>query len=47
MCIRDSGTEWSLVMAASAVIVIPLLIMFAFAQKWCIDGIGGDTGVKG
>lgn len=41
------GTEWSLVMAASAVIVIPLLIMFAFAQKWFIDGIGGDTGVKG
>lgn len=40
------GTEWSLVMAASAVIVIPLLIMFAFAQKWFIDGIGGDTGVK-
>lgn len=33
-------------MAASAVIVIPLLIMFAFAQKWFIDGIGGDTGVK-
>lgn len=41
------GTEWSLVMAASAMIVIPLLIMFAFAQKWFIDGIGGDTGVKG
>lgn len=41
------GTEWSLVMAASAVIVIPLLIMFAFAQKWFINGIGGDTGVKG
>ena len=35
------------VMAASAVIVVPLLIMFAFTQKWFINGIGGDTGVKG
>ena len=34
-------------MAASAVIVVPLLIMFAFTQKWFINGIGGDTGVKG
>lgn len=41
------GTEWALVMAASAVIVLPLLILFAFAQKWFINGIGGDTGMKG
>ena len=41
------GTEWPKVMAASAVIVVPLLIMFAFTQKWFINGIGGDTGVKG
>lgn len=41
------GTEWQLVMAASAVIVIPLLILFAFTQKWFINGIGGDTGMKG
>jgi len=41
------GTEWALVMAASAVIVIPLLILFAFTQKWFINGIGGDTGIKG
>ena len=41
------GTEWALVMAASAVIVLPLLILFVFAQKWFINGIGGDTGMKG
>ncbi|MGT2958938.1 ABC transporter permease [Streptococcus bovimastitidis] len=41
------GTEWAKVMAASAVIVLPLLIIFAFTQKWFINGIGGDTGVKG
>ena len=41
------GTKWNLVMAASAVIVIPLLILFAFTQKWFINGIGGDTGMKG
>lgn len=41
------GTKWNLVMAASAVIVIPLLVLFAFTQKWFINGIGGDTGMKG
>ncbi len=41
------GTEWAKVMAASTVIVLPLLIIFAFTQKWFINGIGGDTGVKG
>ena len=41
------GTEWALVMAASAVIVLPLLVLFAFSQKWFINGIGGATGMKG
>lgn len=41
------GTKWNLVMAASAVIVLPLLVLFAFTQKWFINGIGGDTGMKG
>ena len=41
------GTEWPLVMAGSALILLPLLIMFAFTQKWFINGIGGDTGMKG
>lgn len=41
------GTNWPLVMAGSALIVLPLLILFAFTQKWFINGIGGDTGMKG
>ncbi len=41
------GTEWTLVMAGSTLIVLPLLILFAFTQKWFISGIGGDTGTKG
>ena len=41
------GTEWALVMAGSSLIVIPLLVLFAFTQKWFINGIGGDTGMKG
>ncbi|MCD8248860.1 MAG: carbohydrate ABC transporter permease [Lachnospiraceae bacterium] len=41
------GTEWALVMAGSSLIVIPLLILFAFTQKWFINGISGDTGMKG
>ena len=41
------GTEWPLVMAGSAIIVLPLLILFAFTQKWFINGIGGATGMKG
>lgn len=47
--IRDGayGTEWALVMAASAVVVVPLLVLFAFTQKWFINGIGGETGIKG
>lgn len=41
------GTEWPLVMAGSTLIVLPLLILFAFTQKWFVNGIGGDTGMKG
>lgn len=41
------GTEWALVMAASAVIILPLLILFGLTQKWFVNGIGGDTGMKG
>ena len=41
------GTEWPLVMAGSLLIVLPLLILFAFTKGWFISGIGGETGVKG
>ena len=35
----DSGNDWHLVMAASAVATVPLLIMFFLAQKKFIEGI--------
>lgn len=39
--------DWALVMASSAVVIVPLLVLFAFTQKWFINGIGGETGMKG
>ena len=41
------GTEWPLVMAGSALIIVPVLLLFTFTQKWFINGIGGETGMKG
>ena len=41
------GTNWAKVMAGSSVIIIPLLSLFAFTQKWFISGLSGDSGVKG
>jgi multiple sugar transport system permease protein len=40
------GIQWPLIMAASSFAVIPLLLLFAFAQKWFISGIS-DQGLKG
>jgi ABC-type glycerol-3-phosphate transport system permease component len=39
-------TEWALLMAASAVAMVPSLILFAVAQKYIIGGIA-LTGIKG
>lgn len=39
-------TEWQLLMAASAVAMVPSLILFAVAQKYIIGGIA-LTGIKG
>lgn len=39
------GIEWPLIMAASTFTVIPLLLIFAFAQKWFVSAIG-DRGLK-
>ena len=40
------GTKWELVMAAGTAAVIPLLILFFFAQKPVMSGIT-DSGMKG
>ncbi len=40
------GMQWPLIMAASTFVVIPLLLLFAFTQKWFMSGIS-DQGIKG
>ncbi|MBN2642575.1 MAG: carbohydrate ABC transporter permease [Victivallales bacterium] len=43
---QSGGTEWNYLMAASFLVVIPVLILFFFTQKSFIEGIS-TTGVKG
>lgn len=39
-------SEWQLMMAASAVVILPVLIVFLFGQKYFVEGIA-TTGLKG
>lgn len=39
-------TEWNIVMAGSVVAVLPLLILYAVAQKWFVRGVI-SSGIKG
>lgn len=41
-----SGTEWGMMMAASTVMVLPIIVLFFFAQRYFIQGIT-LTGLKG
>ncbi|MDR1638372.1 MAG: carbohydrate ABC transporter permease [Clostridiales bacterium] len=41
------GTNWPLVMAGSAIVVLPLLAVFALLQKWFVSGLSGSAGLKG
>jgi multiple sugar transport system permease protein len=43
---RHGGSEWHLLMAMSALILMPVLVLFFFTQKTFIQGIS-TTGVKG
>ena len=40
------GAEWSLLMAASTVMTLPIIVLFFFTQKTFIEGIV-FTGIKG
>lgn len=42
----EYGTEWNLMMAANIVFMVPLIVVFYFAQRYFIQGIV-FTGVKG
>ena len=41
----ESGNEWQYTMAATAVIILPIIILFLFLQKYFIEGIA-TTGLK-
>lgn len=43
---RSGGTEWHYLMAASTLIILPLIVLFFFTQKTFIQGITA-TGAKG
>jgi len=45
MFVGQHGTEWSLLMAASIMLLIPVIIIFVFCQKYFIRGIT-LTGMK-
>src|SRR5215217_3895646 len=36
---RESNTQWGQVMASTVFVIVPLLIVFAFAQKLVIEGV--------
>jgi multiple sugar transport system permease protein len=40
------GVRWNLLMAAAVVAMLPVLVVYAFAQKWFIRGIA-MTGMSG
>jgi len=43
---QHGGTEWHMLMAASTLVVLPIIVLFFFTQKTFIEGIA-MTGLKG
>ena len=43
---QNGGTPWHLLMAASVLVILPVIMLFFLAQKTFIEGIA-TTGVKG
>ncbi len=44
--IYPGQNQWNLLMAGSVVAVIPIMIVFLFAQRWFIEGVA-SSGLKG
>lgn len=42
---QHGGTEWTLLMAATAIVILPVITVFFFAQKTFVQGIS-MTGIK-
>lgn len=43
---QHGGTQWNLLMAASTIVILPVIVLFFFTQKQFIQGIA-VTGLKG
>jgi multiple sugar transport system permease protein len=43
---QHGGTQWNLLMAAATIVILPVLVVFFFAQKAFIQGIA-TSGLKG
>ena len=41
----ENVTEWNYLMAATIVIILPILVLFLFLQKYFVQGIA-TTGMK-
>ncbi len=39
-------TEWNMVMAGAVISVVPMIVVFLFAQRWVIEGVT-SSGLKG
>jgi len=46
MFVGQHATEWHLLMALSVLILIPIVIIFIFSQRYFVEGIT-MTGMKG
>jgi multiple sugar transport system permease protein len=44
--LQQGGNEWNFLMAASVLVLLPVIILFFLAQKTFIEGIA-TTGMKG
>ena len=42
----EFGTDWNLLMAATTLVVLPMVLLFLFAQKYFVEGIA-NAGIKG
>jgi len=44
--VQSAGTDWGPLCAASAIILIPIVVVFLFTQKYVVSGLTGGA-VKG
>jgi multiple sugar transport system permease protein len=40
------GIKWGAIMAACCVVILPLLLIFAFGERWIVLGITSDSAIK-